>query len=65
MGCLTLLLILILATLLAGPIGFLIAVILILGWAVVTGSLRLLLAVLLLPFRILERLVGGERRDVR
>jgi hypothetical protein len=65
MGCLTLLLILILATLLAGPIGFLIAVVLILGWAVVTGSLRLLLAVLLLPFRILERLVGGERRDVR
>ena len=59
MGCLLLLLILILATLLAGPIGFVIALVLVLGWAVVTGSLRLLLAVLLLPVRILERLLGG------
>jgi hypothetical protein len=60
MGCLILLLILILATLLAGPVGFVIALVLVLGWAVVTGSLRLLFAVLLLPFRILERLLGGR-----
>jgi hypothetical protein len=60
MGCLILLLTLILATMLAGPLGFVIALVLVLGWAVVTGSLRLLLAVLLLPFRILERLLGGR-----
>ena len=60
MGCLILLLILILATMLAGPLGFVIALVLVLGWAVVTGSLRLLLAVLLLPFRILEHLLGGR-----
>jgi hypothetical protein len=60
MGCLILLLILILATLLAGPVGFLIALALVLGWAVVTGSLRLLMTLLLLPFRILERLLGGR-----
>jgi hypothetical protein len=56
MGCLVILLILILGTMLAGPLGFLIAALLILGWAVVTGSLRLLWAILLLPFRLLERL---------
>jgi len=60
MGCLILLLILILATLLAGPFGFVIALVLVFGWAVVTGSLRLLFAVLLLPFRILERLLGSR-----
>jgi hypothetical protein len=60
MGCLTVLLILLLATLLAGPVGFLIALVLVLGWAVVTGSLRLLMTLLLLPFRILERLLGGR-----
>jgi hypothetical protein len=60
MGCLILLCILILATMLAGPIGFLLALILVLTWAVVTGSLRLLFAVLLLPFRVLERLLGGR-----
>jgi hypothetical protein len=60
MGCLILLLILILATMLAGPLGFVIALVLVLGWAVITGSLRLLLAVLLLPVRILERLLGGR-----
>jgi ABC-type polysaccharide/polyol phosphate export permease len=61
MGCLIILLILILATLLAGPIGFLLAVVLILGWAIITGSLRLLWNLLLLPFRILESLTGGRR----
>jgi hypothetical protein len=58
MGCLIVLLILILATLLGGPFGFLIAVCLIFGWAVVTRSLRLLLDLLLLPFRLLSRLFG-------
>jgi uncharacterized membrane protein YcaP (DUF421 family) len=60
MGCLILLGILILATVLAGPIGLLLALVLVLSWAVVTGSLRLLVAVLLLPFRVLERLLGGR-----
>ncbi len=56
MGCLVILLLLILATMLGGPIGFLIAVVLILAWAVITGSLRLLWSLLLLPFRIVKRL---------
>ena len=56
MGCLIILLVLILATMLAGPIGFLLAVVLILAWAVVTGSLRLLWNLLLLPFRVVESL---------
>jgi hypothetical protein len=60
MGCLILLLILILATLLAGPFGFVIALMVVFTWAVVTGSLRLLFAVLLLPFRVLERLLGDR-----
>jgi hypothetical protein len=60
MGCLVILLALILATLLAGPIGFVIAIVLILGWAVVTGSLRLLWNILLLPVRLLQRLTRGE-----
>ena len=34
------------------------AAVLILGWAVVTGSLRLLWNVLLLPIRLLESLAG-------
>jgi hypothetical protein len=39
-GCVIILLLLVLATLLAGPLGFLLAAVLILGWALVTGSLR-------------------------
>jgi hypothetical protein len=61
MGCLVILLILVLGTLLGGPIGFLIAAVLIFGWAIITGSLRLLWALLLLPFRLLERLLGDGR----
>jgi hypothetical protein len=60
MGCLVILLALILATMLAGPIGFVLAGVLILGWAVVTGSLRLLGNLLLLPFRLLEALARGR-----
>lgn len=56
MGCLIVLLILILATLLAGPLGFLVAAALIVGWAIVTGSLHLLWAILTLPFRLLDAL---------
>jgi hypothetical protein len=61
MGCLIILLVLILATMLAGPIGFILAAVAIVGWAVVTGSLKLLWNLLLLPFRILESLAGGRR----
>ena len=57
MGCLVIVLILILATLLAGPIGFLLAAVIIVAWALITGSLRLLFELLLLPFRLLERLL--------
>ena len=60
MGCLIVLLVLILATMLAGPIGFVLAAVLILGWAVVTGSLRLLWNILLLPVRFLESLTRGR-----
>ncbi len=62
MGCITFLLILILATVLAGPIGFVLAIVAILGWAVITGSLRLVWEVVALPFRVLDRLVGGGGR---
>jgi hypothetical protein len=51
-GCLIILLVLVLATLLAGPLGFLLALVAIGGWALVTGSVRLLIALLLLPFRL-------------
>jgi hypothetical protein len=61
MGCLAILLILILATVLGGPIGFGLAVVLILGGALVTGTVRLLWAILLLPFR----LVGLVRDEPR
>jgi hypothetical protein len=57
MGCLVILLILVLATLLGGPFGFLIAAVLILGWAVISGSLRLLFELLMLPFRLIGRLL--------
>jgi hypothetical protein len=57
MGCIVILLILILASVLAGPFGFLIALALILAWAVITGSLKLLGTILLLPFRLVQRLL--------
>ena len=50
-GAMVALLLLILATLLAGPIGFVLAAVFLLGWLVVTGSLHLALEILLLPFR--------------
>jgi cobalamin synthase len=50
-GAMVALLLLVLATLLAGPIGFVLAAVFLLAWLVVTGSLHLALEILLLPFR--------------
>lgn len=55
------LLLLILATLVAGPLGFVIVGVLLLAWALVTGTLHVVLELLLLPFRIIGALVGGRR----
>jgi hypothetical protein len=55
-----LLLILVLATLLAGPIGFIVAGVLIVAWAIVSGTLHLLIELLLLPFRLLCALTRGR-----
>lgn len=54
------LLILILATLLAGPLGFIVAAALLLTWAIVTGTLHLVIDLLLLPFRALGALTRGR-----
>jgi hypothetical protein len=62
-GCLIILLVLVLATLLAGPFGFLLALMAIVGWAVVTGSVRLLVALLLLPLRIAAAVLRRGRED--
>lgn len=61
MGCLIILLVLILATLLAGPVGFLLALVAVVGWALVTGSVRLLVALLLFPFRIAASVLRRPR----
>jgi hypothetical protein len=45
------LLLLVLATLLAGPIGFVVVGVLLLAFAIVTGTLHLVIDLLLLPFR--------------
>jgi hypothetical protein len=55
-GCAIILLVLVLATVLAGPIGFVLACVAILAWALITGSLYLLWNLLLLPFRLLDHL---------
>jgi hypothetical protein len=39
----------VIGSLLAGPVGFIVAAVLILGWAIVTGSLHLLIELVLLP----------------
>ena len=54
------LLLLILATILAGPIGFVVVGALLLAWAVVTGSLHLVIDLLLLPFRAIGALTRGR-----
>ena len=56
MGCAIILLVLVLATVLAGPIGFVLACVGILAWALITGSLYLLWNLLLLPFRLIDHL---------
>ena len=56
------LLLLILATLVAGPLGFIVMGVLLLAWALVTGTLHLAIDLILLPFRIVGALVGGGRR---
>jgi hypothetical protein len=61
MGCFIILLLLILATVLAGPFGFLLVAAAIVVWALVTGSLRLLWNVLLLPFRLVDRMLRDGR----
>jgi hypothetical protein len=55
------LLLLILATLLGGPVGFVVAAFLIIGWAIITGSLHLLMEIILLPFRAIGALARGGR----
>jgi hypothetical protein len=52
------LLLLVLASLLAGPIGFVVMAVLLLAWALVTGTLHLVIELLLLPLRILGALAG-------
>jgi hypothetical protein len=54
------LLLLVLATLLAGPIGFVIMAVLLLTFAVVTGTLHLVIDLLLLPFRAIGALGRGR-----
>lgn len=53
---------LVLATLVGGPLGFFVVGVLLLAWAVVTGTLHLAIELILLPFRIVGALVGGGRR---
>lgn len=54
------LLLLVLATLLGGPVGFLLMAVLLLAWALVTGTLHLVIDLLLLPFRIIGALARGR-----
>jgi hypothetical protein len=54
------LLLLILATLVAGPIGFVVMGVLLLAFAVVTGTLHLVIELLLLPFRAIGALSRGR-----
>ena len=55
------LLLLVLATLIAGPPGFIVMAVVLLGWALVTGTLHLVIELLLLPFRAIGALTGGGR----
>jgi hypothetical protein len=53
------LLLLVLATLLAGPVGFVVVGLLLLVFAIVTGTLHLVIELLMLPFRA----IGALDRD--
>ena len=61
-GVIVALLLLILATLVAGPLGFIVVGVLLLAGALITGTLHLAIELLLLPFRAVGALVGGGRR---
>ena len=54
------LLVLVLATILAGPIGFVVVGALLLIWAILTGTLHLVIDLLLLPFRAIGALTRGR-----
>jgi hypothetical protein len=54
------LLLLVLATLVAGPIGFVVMGVLLLAFAIVTGTLHLVIELLLLPFRAIGALTRGD-----
>jgi hypothetical protein len=54
------LLVLIVATMLAGPLGFVLAAILLITWAIFTGTIHLVLDIVLLPFRIIGALARGR-----
>ena len=54
------LLLLIIATLLAGPVGFVVMALVLLTWALITGTLHLVIDLVLLPFRIIGALTRGR-----
>lgn len=54
------LLLLILATVVAGPVGFVVMGLLLLAFALVTGTLHLALELVLLPFRAVGALMHGR-----
>lgn len=54
------LLVLVLATLVAGPVGFVVVGLLLLVGAIVTGTLHLVIDLLLLPFRAIGALTRGR-----
>jgi hypothetical protein len=55
------LLLLVLATLVAGPVGFVVMGLVLLVFAIVTGTLHLVIELLLLPFRAIGALTHGDR----
>jgi hypothetical protein len=54
------LLLLVLATLVAGPVGFFVVGLLLLAFAIVTGTLHVVIELLLLPFRAIGALIGSR-----
>jgi hypothetical protein len=54
------LLLLVLATLIAGPVGFVVVGLLLVLWAILTGTLHLVFELLLLPFRAIGALARGR-----
>jgi hypothetical protein len=54
------LLLLVLATLLAGPVGFVVAAVCLVVWAMLTGTIHLLFELILLPFRAIGALARGR-----